>query len=92
MSTQDSDYQRELVSRLHLPFPILSDEKFELIEALNLPTFYFKDFGRLVKRLTLIIENGKIIKKFYPVFPPDKNASDVIEWLRKKYSPCHIKY
>jgi len=82
LSTQDTDYQREVVSRLHLPFPILSDSNFELTQALQLPTFNFGDFGKLLKRLTLIIINGTIVKVFYPIFPPDKNVTEVIQWLK----------
>ena len=80
LSTQDTEYQREVVSRLHLPFELLSDHEFELTDALQLPTFDV--FGmRLLKRLTLVIEGGKISKVFYPVFPPDRHADEVIQWL-----------
>lgn len=80
LSTQDSAYQREAAERLHLPFPLLSDEKVELTEALRLPTFRTSGMT-LLKRLTLVIRDGKIERVFYPVFPPDRNASDVIAWL-----------
>jgi peroxiredoxin len=72
VSTQDTGYQREAVSRLHLPFELLSDERFELTEALQLPTFEVGGM-RLLKRLTLIIEDGRVVKVFYPVFPPDRH-------------------
>ena len=80
LSTQDSDYQREAAARLHLPFPLLSDADLVLTKALRLPTFVF-DGMILIKRVTLIIEDGQIIKVFYPVFPPDQNAAEVIAWL-----------
>jgi peroxiredoxin len=80
LSTQDTAYQREVADRLHLPFPILSDEHFRFAEALRLPTFQTSGM-RLLKRLTLAIKDGKIEHVFYPVFPPDRNASDVIAWL-----------
>lgn len=80
LSTQDTAYQREAAERLHLPFPILSDEKLELTEALRLPTFRTSGMT-LLKRLALVIRDGKIERVFYPVFPPDRNASDVIAWL-----------
>ena len=80
LSTQDSAYQREAVERLHLPFELLSDEKLAFANALKLPTFEV-DGMRLIKRLTLILRDGAIEKVFYPVFPPDRNAGDVIAWL-----------
>jgi peroxiredoxin len=80
LSTQDTAYQREAADRLQLPFPILSDENLSLTGALRLPTFQTSGMT-LLKRLTLVIENGKIECVFYPVFPPDRNASDVIAWL-----------
>lgn len=81
LSTQDSDYQREAVDRLHLPFPILSDAALDLVRAIGLPTFTVAGMT-LLKRMTLVIEDGVITKVFYPVFPPDKNAEEVIAWLR----------
>jgi peroxiredoxin len=83
MSTQTTEYQREAVERLHLPFEILSDADFAVTNALRLPTFEFEGV-RLLKRLTLILSDGKIEKVFYPVFPPDKHAEEVIAWLSKK--------
>ena len=80
LSSQDTAYQREAVDRLHLPFPILSDEHLSLTAALRLPTFQTSGMT-LLKRLTLVIHAGKIEHVFYPVFPPDRNASDVIAWL-----------
>jgi Peroxiredoxin len=81
LSTQDTDYQREAAERLHLPFGLLSDSSLTFTHALRLPTFEVEGMI-LIKRLTLVIDNGQIIKVFYPVFPPDKNAAAVIEWLR----------
>jgi len=83
LSTQDSDYQREAVARLHLPFALLSDAQFRLADALNLPRFT-ADGTVLLRRLTLIIDDGVIGKTFYPVFPPDQNAADVIGWIREQ--------
>lgn len=80
LSTQDSAYQQEAVARLHLPFNLLSDEHFGLTNALKLPTFS-KNGITLLKRITLVIRSGEIIKCFYPIFPPDQNATEVINWL-----------
>jgi peroxiredoxin len=80
LSTQVSDYQREAVTRLHLPFELLSDEKLAFAKALRLPTFEV-DGMTLIKRLTLIALDDVIEKVFYPVFPPDQNADDVMRWL-----------
>jgi peroxiredoxin len=80
LSTQDSAYQREAAERLHLPFELLSDENLEFARALKLPTFEV-DGMTLIKRMALIVRDGVIRKVFYPVFPPDKNASDVSAWL-----------
>jgi peroxiredoxin len=81
LSTQDTDYQREAAERLHLPFAILSDAALTLTRVLNLPTFSVAGMT-LLKRMALVIDNGTIVKVFYPVFPPDKNAAEVIGWLR----------
>lgn len=81
LSTQDSAYQREAAERLHLPFPILSDEHLRITKALDLPTFQTSGMT-LLKRLTFVIDDGKIKHVFYPVFPPDRNASDVVAWLK----------
>lgn len=83
LSTQDSDYQRELAERLHLPFPILSDEKLRFAAAMRLPTFQTGGMT-LLKRLTLVIRDGIVEYVFYPVFPPDQNASNVVAWLADK--------
>jgi peroxiredoxin len=81
LSTQDTDYQREAVERLHLPFPLLSDAELKFARAMNLPTFT-ADGMTLIKRMTFVIDDGLISKVFYPVFPPDRNATDVVAWLQ----------
>ncbi len=81
LSTQDTDYQREAVARLHLPFAILSDEKLAFARALALPTFEVVGLT-LLKRMALVIDDGVVRKVFYPVFPPDKSAETMRDWLR----------
>jgi peroxiredoxin len=81
VSAQPLDDQRELVERLGLPHPVVADPELRLAEALGLPTFEF-DAERLYKRLSLVAERGRIVKVFYPVFPPDENAAEVVAWLR----------
>jgi peroxiredoxin len=81
LSTQDTDYQREAADRLHLPFPLLSDAGLQFANALGLPTFNVADMI-LLKRMALVIDDGVITKVFYPVFPPDESAAEVIAWLR----------
>jgi peroxiredoxin len=81
LSTQTTEYQREMVDRLHLPFPILSDHAFALTAALLLPTFDVAGLT-LLKRLSLIIHNGAVVKVNYPVFPPNEDAARVVGWLR----------
>ena len=81
LSTQSSEDQREAVERLHLPFAILSDAGLKLAHAMTLPTFTAAGLT-LLKRMTLVIDDGRITKVFYPVFPPDKNAEEVIRWLQ----------
>jgi peroxiredoxin len=81
LSTQDSDYQLEAAERLHLPFPVLSDDGFKLTRALNLPTFTVEGV-ELLKRMVFVIDDGVMTKVFYPVFPPDKSAAEVVTWLR----------
>ncbi len=83
LSTQDTGYQREAAERLHLPFSILSDDDLALTRAINLPTFEIAGLT-LLKRMALVIDDGVIAKVFYPVFPPDQNAGEVIAWLRKE--------
>ena len=83
LSTQSTVYQKELADRIHLPYSILSDEKLEFAKKLKLP-FFNVDKMDLIKRITLILEDNKIIKYFYPIFPPTKNVEDVIRYLDKK--------
>lgn len=82
LSTQSNAYQAEMAARLHLPFPVLSDEQLKLTEALQLPTMEVAGMT-LIKRLALIADDGNIAHVFYPVFPPDRNAGDVLAWLKK---------
>lgn len=86
LSTQDFAYQREAAERLHLPFAILSDEHLKLTKALNLPTFETSGMT-LLKRFTLVIDHGTITHVFYPVFPPDRSASDVLGFLSQQPRP-----
>lgn len=84
ISTQDTDYQREAASRLHLPFALLSDAKLELAQALNLPTMTVE--GRtLLKRLTLVLFGTRIKRVFFPVFPPHENAAHVLEYMESQH-------
>ena len=82
LSTQSTEYQRELAERLDLPFPVLSDESLEFTHALGLPTFETSGLT-LIKRITLVIDDGRITRVFYPVFPPDSHAADVLAELRR---------
>lgn len=81
VSSQTTEYQLEAKLRLHLPFELLSDSQLQLKYLLGLPVFNVGEL-ELYKRLTMIIDKNHIVKVFYPVFPPDKNAEVVIEWLR----------
>jgi peroxiredoxin len=81
LSTQSNEYQTEMASRLHLPFPILSDERLQLTQALDLPTMDVAGLT-MIKRLALIIDDARITHAFYPVFPPDRDAGDVLAWLK----------
>jgi peroxiredoxin len=81
LSTQDTAYQRELSERLGLPFPILSDERLELTRALRLPTFEVAG-ETLLNRLTLLLADAEVEHVWYPVFPPDRHAAEVLGWLR----------
>ena len=80
LSAQPLSEQLDFAERNHIPFPVVSDERLELAAALDLPTFEF-DGLRLYKRVTLVAERGVVAKVFYPVFPPDRNAADVVAWL-----------
>ena len=81
LSTQTTEYQLEMVERLHLPFLVLSDADLELAKAIDLPMMVVAG-TTLLKRMALILDDGAITKVFYPVFPPDRNAGDVLEWLK----------
>ncbi|HET9118944.1 MAG TPA: peroxiredoxin [Solirubrobacterales bacterium] len=80
MSAQSPQDQAEFAERVHLPFPLLSDPSLELATALGLPTFSV-DGMTLYKRVTLVVRHGEIVRAFYPVFPPDRNAADVLAWV-----------
>ncbi|QNK63646.1 peroxiredoxin [Pedobacter sp. PAMC26386] len=82
MSTQSTADQAESKQRLHLPFELLSDENLAFTKALNLPLHLVGEL-KFLKRVTLIFEDGVIVKSFYPVFPPDKNIDDVLEYLKE---------
>jgi peroxiredoxin len=82
LSTQDTTFQRDAVNRMHLPFAILSDDRLELTHALNLPTFDVNGLT-LLKRITLVVKEGKVEHVFYPVFPPDEHAEAVLAWLNE---------
>jgi len=82
LSTQTTEYQREMTGRLHLPFEVLSDAEFRLCDAMRLPTFEVAGM-RLVKRLTLVVRGGRVEHVFYPVFPPNESANQVVLWLRE---------
>ena len=82
LSTQDAEYQLELAQRLHLPFPVLSDAELALTNALRLPTFTVAGLV-LIARLAWIQIDGVIAEVAYPVFPPDSNAADMIERVRR---------
>lgn len=83
LSVQSTDYQREACDRLNLPFELLSDSSLEFAESSGLPTF---EAGgeTLLKRLTLVVLNGSIEHVFYPVFPPDEHADEVVGWLETR--------
>jgi peroxiredoxin len=82
LSAQTTEYQKEARDRLHLPFQLLSDSTLRLKHLLRLPTFTVAGM-ELFKRITLVVDNGRIERVFYPVFPPDQNADDVLAWLRQ---------
>lgn len=86
LSTQSSEYQREARNRLQLPFEMLSDANRELTDELDLPTFTIGD-DTYLKRLTLVVTSGRIEHVFYPVFPPDEHAAEVLRWVTETRSP-----
>lgn len=81
VSTQTTEYQQEMVARLKVPFEVLSDADMALVRALKLPTFTAAGMT-LIKRLTIVASAGRIEHVFYPVFPPDRHAEEVIAWLK----------
>jgi peroxiredoxin len=83
LSAQTLDEQREFAERNRMPFPVIADPELRLGAALDLPTFEIAGL-RLYKRLTLVAEQGRIEKVFYPVFPPDANAGEVLAYLRSR--------
>jgi peroxiredoxin len=85
LSTQDTDYQREVAERLHLPFPLLSDADHRLTDALRLPTMEVAG-QRLLRRITLLVTDGVVEHVWYPVFTPDTHAEEVVGWLREHRS------
>ncbi len=82
LSTQDTGYQQEMVTRLRLPFPVLSDATLALTRAMRLPTFTVAGH-ELLRRLTLVLRGGVVEHVFYPVFPPDTHVEQVLDWLRE---------
>jgi peroxiredoxin len=83
LATQSPEYLRREAERLHLPYPLLSDESLAFQQALSLPLFDVRVAGApVLKRVTLICQAARIIHVFYPVFPPDQNAEQVVTWLR----------
>jgi peroxiredoxin len=82
LSAQSHDEQREFAEREHIPYPLLNDSEFRLAVELGLPTFEDENGSRYYRRLTLIAREGRVTKVFYPVFPPQDNAADVIAWPR----------
>ena len=89
MSTQSTSYQQEAANRLHLPFALLSDQQLKMTHALRLPTFEVQGWT-LIKRLTIVIHQGKIEKVFYPVFPPDKHGRTGSSLVSKKAAGPHL--
>ena len=83
LSAQTLDDQLEFAERNHMPFPVIADPERKLGAALRLPTFETAGLT-LYKRLALVAEEGRIVKVFYPVFPPDRNAGDVLAWLEAR--------
>lgn len=81
LSTQTLDEQKATVARLHLPFPLLSDARRDLARAMSLPQMAVAGKA-MIKRMALIIDDGTVSHVFYPVFPPDRNAADVLAWLK----------
>lgn len=83
ISTQSPAYQAEVHARLQLPYDLISDQGHELQQAMNLPTFDWEG-GEVLRRVTLAIEGGMVVKVWYPVFPPDKATDRIVQWLRER--------
>lgn len=83
VSTQDTAYQQEVHDRVHLPYDLLSDRELLFAKALQLPLFEYQG-KQLIKRLAIAVDNGNILKHWYPVFPPDSNVHQVLEWLKTR--------
>jgi peroxiredoxin len=84
LSAQTTADHLELAERLGLPYPLASDPLLTVADALGLPTFEVPEVGRLYKRLTFVADGGRIERVFYPVFPPDRNAEEVVAWLTQR--------
>lgn len=83
VSVQPPSYQAEVQQRLHLPYELLSDEHFALSQALKLPTHDWQG-GKVLRRATIVVEDGKVVRTWYPVFPPDRATGEVVEWLKAR--------
>ena len=83
LATQNIEFLGHFARKHHLPFPVLSDEHLALANAMGLPTMCApgNESHPMLKRLAMVIDNGRVTKVFYPVFPPDKNADEVLQWL-----------
>jgi len=90
LSTQSTAYQTEAANRLNLPFPLLSDSELRVTNQLNLPTFKIASM-KVIKRLTMLVFNSKIVKVFYPIFPPDKDAETVLKWVNENKEIFKLK-
>jgi peroxiredoxin len=92
LATQSPEYLRGEVERIHLPYELLSDQHLAFKEALSLPIFDVTVAGmQVLKRVTLVCQDDEIIHVFYPVFPPDKSADQVIDWLKRRGQPDRVK-
>jgi peroxiredoxin len=83
LSAQTIAEQEEVAERLHLPYPLIADPELQLARELRVPTFSFAG-AELYKRVTLILAREMVEHVFYPVFPPDRNAAEVVAWLRAR--------
>jgi peroxiredoxin len=90
LSVQSTAYQQEMADRLHLPFPVVSDADYQFQRALQLPTFITAGMT-LLKRITLIANDGVIEAIHYPIFPSDSDPAWVISYLKKYSTKSHAK-